>query len=1310
MSTSRSDQCSRSGRTDGAAAGEGGAQPGAEPAELGQVGELLAPEFPEPLRQARRLPERHRHRLCSPGPVQTASPRHGSGRVPTDCAVPVRAPPTAVSPGSCAARELGSRHQTERPGAAGEILHGRPARPATRSARPASAERVLAAWAASPARFREDANAEEDLVRGGYRDRLLVELAQNAADAAARAGVPGRLRLELAGDDAAGREHRRAAGRRRRAGAGDAARVGQAGRRRRRVGRFGVGFAAVLAVSDEPAVGQHGRRGAVQRRAAPAAEVAARARRWPTSWPAAAARCRCCGCRGRPTATPPERVRHRGGPAAARRAPGAAVAAALAELPADAAARAARAAVDRGRRGRRRPHAADDRSGRTVGHDHRRRRGRRSGGSRSAPASCPPPCSPTGRSRSARAAAGRSPGRCRWTTTAAPRPLPAGQVVHAPTPSDEPLSLPLRLIAPFPLGPDRRHVAPGPVTDVLVGGRRGRLRRPACRRCRPTRRVLRARAADRPRRRGARRRARRGGARPAARHRLAARRPGRPASGSRPDAGRRAGRGDRRPGGRAGRGAARPAAGRLVAALGPPGARPRSASGGSAWPRRWRRSAGWRGRRRGGGALYAALDGADREELAALPVPLADGRTAHGPAGVLLPDAGLPVERLGPLGLRLAVPGAVAPAAARRAAGAARARGPATAAAVLADPAVRAAVEGSMDAVDDALDDGPDPEDLARRGPRAGGRRAAGGRGAAVAGRAGAARRRRRLGAGRRTGAAGVAAGRRAGPAAPWACWTRSTAATADPDALRAVGVLDTFAAGPRDRTPTSWTSTAPTVGRRRPRPAAPRRTAARLAAADRGARPGAGRDWPRALPLLAAAPAEARADVVLARGRGAGVSALVAGTHPVLDGERPDRLRHPDEHGVTGTVRTRRPPSRRCWTLLRPPADGRRRAGRRRRRDRPARPARRSAPHGAARGAADRLRPAGGGAGRRRRRPAGARAGRTGPGGRGRRRPRRPVPAATGRSAGRARRGRARRGGRPARPARWPAELVHGDGDGRPASRTRWASCRGPELAAARLGVDELTGEVAVHEALVVGGRAVAGGRTGERRPRRRHARRARSGAGLARRGLAAAAGAGRGVRLSRAGAAELAAEDARRLSTQRRLGPLGLLRLLAPAGPGGPPSGRGPCRGRPGRGPTSPARLARGPVRVLEVGCWSQSRASTAMTRTVAAKITRNAATIGFSNRKARTPPTMSPARHGTIQIARDREVLPAVSLASVTGPVSAAHRTVEVGAERSPSEVVPVRRVRSRGPSLAIPPATRTVGPGGSTASRFPVPVFE
>ncbi|MFD7709293.1 sacsin N-terminal ATP-binding-like domain-containing protein [Streptomyces sp. NPDC059785] len=121
---------------------------------------------------------------------------------------------------------------------------------------------VLDAWATSPARFREDANAEEDLVLGGYRDRLVVELAQNAADAAARAGVPGRLRLTLregvlvaantgAPLDAAGVESlstlRASAKRDAETGGGTA------------VGRFGVGFAAVLAVTEEPAVvGRHG--------------------------------------------------------------------------------------------------------------------------------------------------------------------------------------------------------------------------------------------------------------------------------------------------------------------------------------------------------------------------------------------------------------------------------------------------------------------------------------------------------------------------------------------------------------------------------------------------------------------------------------------------------------------------------------------------------------------------------------------------------------------------------------------------------------------------------------------------------------------------------------------------------------------------------------------------------------------------------------------------------------------------------------------------------------------------------------------
>ena len=110
---------------------------------------------------------------------------------------------------------------------------------------------VLAAWAASPTRFREDANAEEDLRLDGYADAWLVELAQNAADAARAAGVPGRLLVELvqaelrvantgAPLDAAGvaaLAALRASAKRDDAGS---------------VGRFGVGFTAVLALSAAP--------------------------------------------------------------------------------------------------------------------------------------------------------------------------------------------------------------------------------------------------------------------------------------------------------------------------------------------------------------------------------------------------------------------------------------------------------------------------------------------------------------------------------------------------------------------------------------------------------------------------------------------------------------------------------------------------------------------------------------------------------------------------------------------------------------------------------------------------------------------------------------------------------------------------------------------------------------------------------------------------------------------------------------------------------------------------------------------------
>ncbi|WP_433890043.1 sacsin N-terminal ATP-binding-like domain-containing protein [Streptomyces sp. CA-111067] len=119
---------------------------------------------------------------------------------------------------------------------------------------------VLTAWSTSAARFREDANAEEDLALGGYRDRLVIELAQNAADAATRAGVPGRLRLTLHEATAEAPALLAAAN----TGAPlDAAAVESLSTLRASakrddgpaaVGRFGVGFAAVLAVSDEPAV------------------------------------------------------------------------------------------------------------------------------------------------------------------------------------------------------------------------------------------------------------------------------------------------------------------------------------------------------------------------------------------------------------------------------------------------------------------------------------------------------------------------------------------------------------------------------------------------------------------------------------------------------------------------------------------------------------------------------------------------------------------------------------------------------------------------------------------------------------------------------------------------------------------------------------------------------------------------------------------------------------------------------------------------------------------------------------------------
>ncbi len=110
---------------------------------------------------------------------------------------------------------------------------------------------VLRAWVDSPTRFTEDTNAENDLRVGGYRDRLFVELAQNAADAALASGLPGRLRVSVVDGelrfantgaplDARGVE--------------SLASLRASGKGDETVGRFGVGFAAVLTVSGEPRI------------------------------------------------------------------------------------------------------------------------------------------------------------------------------------------------------------------------------------------------------------------------------------------------------------------------------------------------------------------------------------------------------------------------------------------------------------------------------------------------------------------------------------------------------------------------------------------------------------------------------------------------------------------------------------------------------------------------------------------------------------------------------------------------------------------------------------------------------------------------------------------------------------------------------------------------------------------------------------------------------------------------------------------------------------------------------------------------
>jgi hypothetical protein len=769
-------------------------------------------------------------------------------------------------------------------------------------------ERVLAGWAASAARFREDANAEEDLVHGGYRDRLLVELAQNAADAAARAGVPGRLRLELAGDQlraantgapldtdgVQGLASLRASAKRDEVAS---------------VGRFGVGFAAVLAVSDEPAVisADGGVRFSAERTRAEVAalpalaeELARRGGAVPVlrlPWPAEGA-------------VPAGFVTEVVLPLRVGARP--AVEAALAGLRADLLlALPGLAAVEVVLDGVSRTLAIEWADGSAaVTEDGRTTVWRVAQRSGELPAALFADRPVEERSRRG------------WTVTWAvptddgvPRPLPDGQVVHAPTPSDEPLSLPLRLIAPFPLGPDRRHVAPGPVTDALVVAAAETFADLVT--ALPPDPVL-LRLVPRAGLAGAALDAALGGA---ALDRLRAT-PWLPVAGKQDERQlpERAAVLDQ---------ATEERVDVLADVL--PGLLPADWSRRSDTPalgalgirrvgvaeavdvvRGVARDAAWWGR------LYAALDGADREELAALPVPLADGRTAHGPAGVLLPEAGLPVDRLGPLGLRLAEPAAVERPAARRLLERLGAV-PATAAAVLADPAVRTAVETSMDVVEEAFDDGPDPADLAHAVlalvavarpepgelpwlaelalPDADGGWAPAGE-LVLPG----------------SGLAAVLEDAALGVLDP------AAAATADPAALRAVGVLDTFAlvrgADPdeldvddADRWADAVLDRLPPDG---PPPVGPPLTAVRDLELVR--------DWRRALPLLAASPAEARADVVLDGVAVPGYLRWWLSTHPVLDGRRPDRLRNPDSTELQGLYEPASASSA-VLELLRPPA-----------------------------------------------------------------------------------------------------------------------------------------------------------------------------------------------------------------------------------------------------------------------------------------------------------------------------------------------------------------------------------------------------
>ncbi|MYT20180.1 molecular chaperone Hsp90, partial [Streptomyces sp. SID7760] len=104
--------------------------------------------------------------------------------------------------------------------------------------------------------------------------------------------------------------------------------------------------------------------------------------------------------------------------------------------------------------------------------------------------------------------------------------------------------------------------------------------------------------------------------------------------------------------------------------------------------------------------LYDTLAGVDPDRLSGLPVPLADGRTTIGPRHVLLPDSDTP-EDLARMGLKVAHPDAAHPLLERLGAL------PATPRAVLTTPQVRAAVAASLDAGEIWDEDALDADELA---------------------------------------------------------------------------------------------------------------------------------------------------------------------------------------------------------------------------------------------------------------------------------------------------------------------------------------------------------------------------------------------------------------------------------------------------------------------------------------------------------------------------------------------------------------------------------------------------------------------